>query len=149
MKNKKGFTLVELLVVIAIIGILSTVAIVNLNSARDKARAASVQAALTQLTSAAILCQDDDQELTTDGTEACSAEATDIPTEGGAVCDAAYTDATWPDLDSTWTYKTACNSSVNAQTWAFGACEGAAGVCTSGGRTVDCTQTGCTSGITP
>jgi prepilin-type N-terminal cleavage/methylation domain-containing protein len=39
MKNKKkGFTLVELLVVIAIIGILSSVAIVNLNSARLKAR---------------------------------------------------------------------------------------------------------------
>jgi prepilin-type N-terminal cleavage/methylation domain-containing protein len=39
MKNKKkGFTLVELLVVIAIIGILSSVAIVNLNSARAKAR---------------------------------------------------------------------------------------------------------------
>lgn len=32
-----GFTLVELLVVIAIIGILSTVAVVNLNASRDKA----------------------------------------------------------------------------------------------------------------
>ncbi|MFA6198446.1 MAG: type II secretion system protein [Patescibacteria group bacterium] len=37
-KNRKGFTLIELLVVIAIIGLLSTLAIVSLNSARQKSR---------------------------------------------------------------------------------------------------------------
>jgi general secretion pathway protein G len=36
--NKKGFTLIELLVVIAIIGLLSTLAVVALSSARLKAR---------------------------------------------------------------------------------------------------------------
>lgn len=36
--NKKGFTLIELLVVIAIIGLLSTMAVVSLNSARAKSR---------------------------------------------------------------------------------------------------------------
>ena len=39
MKNRsKGFTLIELLVVIAIIGILSTLSVVALNSARARAR---------------------------------------------------------------------------------------------------------------
>lgn len=37
-KNKKAFTLIELLVVISIIGLLSTLAIVSLSSARAKAR---------------------------------------------------------------------------------------------------------------
>ena len=52
MKKNKGFTLIELLVVIAIIGLLSTLAVVALNSARQKSRDAKRIADIKQIQSA-------------------------------------------------------------------------------------------------
>jgi prepilin-type N-terminal cleavage/methylation domain-containing protein len=69
-KQAKGFTLIELLVVIAIIGILSSIVIASLNSARTKGSVAAVKGGLAQVRAQA------ENYYDTNGTYGASVSAT-------------------------------------------------------------------------
>ena len=60
----RGFTLIELLVVIAIIGILASVVLASLNSARDKGTDAANKSSLNNMRAQAELVYDTDGDYT-------------------------------------------------------------------------------------
>ncbi|MBN1585053.1 type II secretion system protein [Candidatus Uhrbacteria bacterium] len=84
--NKKGFTLIELLVVIAIIGLLSTLAVVALNSARQKSRDSKRVADVKQVQTALELYFSDENSYPTEATAIVlgSATASSLSSDGFA-----------------------------------------------------------------
>lgn len=92
---KKGFTLIELLVVIAIIGILSSVVLASLNSARNKGSDAAIKANLANIRAQAELLYDTNSDYnevcgansaTQDTTVAAAVSAANSASGGTAVC---------------------------------------------------------------
>jgi prepilin-type N-terminal cleavage/methylation domain-containing protein len=76
--NKRGFTLIELLVVIAIIGILSSVVLASLNTARTKGADAAIKSNLSGIRSQANIVYDDEgnyDNVCTNATIVASIEA--------------------------------------------------------------------------
>lgn len=85
MRNKSGFTLIELLVVISIIGILTSLVMSNMNSARERARDTQRKSDLRSIQTALRLyyndkgrypCHDSSYQMRACGTEATCATVT-------------------------------------------------------------------------
>ncbi|MEK9201594.1 MAG: type II secretion system protein [Patescibacteria group bacterium] len=87
LRKNKGFTLIELLVVIAIIGILSSVVLASLNTARAKGSDAAIKSSLSNMRAQAEILYDNSGcysaitpgcNFTGSGPLACAAGATEL-----------------------------------------------------------------------
>ena len=122
--NKKGFTLVELLVVIAIIGILSSVAVVNLNSARDKAKEAAALATGSSILPLVAMCETADGEITLADSDICSL--------GFLI------GVDWPDPPASYSFSIESSNLQAAGTFQFT-------LTAENLKTITCTENGCSA----
>jgi prepilin-type N-terminal cleavage/methylation domain-containing protein len=112
MKSTKGFTLIELLVVIAIIGILSSVVLASLSSARSKGADAATKAGLASLRAQAEIFYDLGSTYSGFCTNATtSAMLTGIKSSSGA---AALNTALCGSTASTWVATAPLKSTVGS-----------------------------------
>lgn len=153
MDKFKGFTLVELLVVIAIIGILSSVAVINLNSSRNKAKNAVVLKQLGDLAPVIFLCLDSGKAIQCDndpglpeGFNDCNGEGGinfpesdgQGPSQSGPVEICEGSNNYWPDIAQySWLYNDV-TFSTSTKTWTIEAQS------PDFFADVTCTETGCT-----
>ncbi len=94
-RNYRAFTLIELLVVIAIIGILSTIVIGSVNTARTKGQNAAIKANLNNLKVSAEIYYDTNSSYATADDLGCTASGTStsfVTTGAGAAGIAKLTD---------------------------------------------------------
>jgi len=111
MNKQKGFTLIELLVVIAIIGLLSTLAVVSLNSARSKARDARRTSDIRQIQTALDMYYNDAGEYpqTANGDTITLGSATD---NGSVLC---YEAADTTPQEGFYAATTNCDTTIMSQ----------------------------------
>lgn len=115
MQKNKGFTLIELLVVIAIIGILSSVVLASLNSARNKGADAAVKANLANLRAQAEIYYD------STGNSSYGTASTCTVTSGGTAtgCTAGVATALVPGLTAAASASGNTSTMINTTTaWA-------------------------------
>ena len=113
-KNNKGFTLIELLVVIAIIGILASVVLSSLNTARAKGADAAIKSNLANIRAQAELIYDEDENYANVCTNSVVSAAID-----SAKSAAGITAATVTAIGTAGTATTAvCHVDADSSAWA-------------------------------